>query len=73
VAKATGKEGAEVSEERNGVRGFFRNAGSFVLGGIVGASAALAARRRRRQRQTPDGLSAFEDAPCHREAAERRR
>ena len=62
-----------MSEERSGERGFFRNAGSFVLGGIVGASAALAVAAPGSQRQTPDGLSAFEDAPCHREAAERRR
>jgi hypothetical protein len=73
VARAARKEDTEVSEERSGERGFFRNASSFLLGGIVGASAALAARRRRRHRQTPDGLSAFEDAPCHREAVERRR
>lgn len=46
---------------------------SFVLGGIVGASAALAAgRRRRRQRpQEPAGLAAFEGAPCFRELIER--
>ena len=73
MAKAARKEDAEVSEERNGVRGFFRNAGSFLLGGIVGASAAVAARRRGRRRRAPEGLTAFEDAPCHREAAERRR
>jgi hypothetical protein len=41
---------------------------SFVLGGIVGASAALAAGRRRRQRRQPEaGLAAFEGAPCYRE------
>jgi hypothetical protein len=42
---------------------------SFVLGGLVGASAALAAGRRRprRRRPTPIGLAAFEDAPCYRE------
>lgn len=48
---------------------------SFVLGGIVGASAALAAGRRRRprpqSRRTPAGLAAFEDAPCYREFIER--
>ena len=44
---------------RNGVRGFFRNAGSFVLGSLVGASAALAAHGRRRQRKSfPGGLAA---------------
>jgi hypothetical protein len=49
---------------------------SFVLGGLVGASAALAAgRRRARRRPTPIGLAAFEDAPCYRElvAEEERR
>jgi hypothetical protein len=62
-----------MSDEHNGERGFFRNVGSFVLGGIVGASAALAARGRRRKRpRLLDGLSAFDDAPCHREVAERR-
>jgi hypothetical protein len=42
---------------------------SFVLGGLLGASAALAAGRRRprRRRPTPIGLAAFEDAPCYRE------
>jgi hypothetical protein len=58
---------------KSSVREFFRNAGSFVLGGAVGASAALAARGRRRQREIlPGGLSAFDDAPCHREARERK-
>ena len=47
---------------------------SFVLGGIVGASAALAAGRRRRQRrEQPAGLAAFERAPCYRELRERDR
>jgi hypothetical protein len=44
---------------------------SFVLGGLLGASAALAtarrARRRSERRETPAGLSAFESAPCYRE------
>lgn len=48
---------------------------SFVLGGIVGASAALAAGRRRRPRRharrAPAGLAAFEDAPCYRELIDR--
>jgi len=48
---------------------------SFLLGGIVGASAVVAARRRRRRvlkrRQTPAGLAAFEGAPCYRELVER--
>lgn len=53
-------------------------ASSFVLGGVLGASAALAAARRRRprrrsQRRTPQGLAAFEDAPCYREIVERER
>jgi hypothetical protein len=51
---------------------------SFVIGGIVGAGAAVAAGRRlrprpRRPRQTPAGLAAFEDAPCYRELVERER
>jgi hypothetical protein len=50
---------------------------SFILGGLVGASAAVAAGRRRRPktkpRQTPAGLAAFEDAPCYRELVERGR
>jgi hypothetical protein len=51
---------------------------SFVLGGLVGASAALAAARRRRghpapERRTPQGLDAFEEAPCYREIVERER
>jgi hypothetical protein len=46
---------------------------SFVIGGLVGASAVLAAvrRRRPRARPTPPGLAAFEDAPCFRETLER--
>ena len=49
---------------------------SFLLGGLVGASAALAAARRmrprpRRARPTPAGLAAFEEAPCYREFVER--
>ena len=48
---------------------------SFLIGGLVGASAALAAARRqrpnpRRRRVTPAGLAAFEDAPCFREIVE---
>jgi hypothetical protein len=48
---------------------------SFLLGGLVGASAVLAAvrRKRPRARQTPPGLAAFEDAPCYRETLERER
>ena len=47
---------------------------SFVIGGLVGASAALAAARRlrpkQRRRLTPAGLAAFEGAPCYREIVE---
>ena len=51
---------------------------SFVIGGVVGASAAIAAARRLRpkrrpERETPAGLGAFEDAPCYRELVERER
>jgi len=52
---------------------------SFVLGGLVGASAAVATARRRRQLanrrerrvQAPAGLAAFEEAPCFRGEVER--
>jgi hypothetical protein len=47
---------------------------SFVLGSLVGASAALAAAKRNRPRRgrrtTPAGLAAFEEAPCYRELVE---
>ena len=51
---------------------------SFMVGGLVGASAALAAARRRRPRtapprRTPQGLEAFEEAPCYREIVEKER
>jgi len=51
---------------------------SFVVGGLVGASATLAAARRTRRRgaaprRTPQGLDAFEGAPCYREVIERGR
>ncbi len=48
---------------------------SFALGGLLGASAALAAARRRRSRRRdgPAGLAAFEGAPCYREQADRER
>jgi len=53
----------------------FRRLPSFVLGGVLGASAVIAARRRRRRieerRMRPAGLAAFEEAPCYRELAER--
>jgi hypothetical protein len=53
----------------------------FLLGGLLGASAALATarrgrmRRRRRERQLdqPAGLAAFEGAPCFEELLEQRR
>jgi len=48
---------------------------SFLLGSVLGASAALAAARRRRRRRDPrqaaPGLAAFEDAPCYRELVEK--
>jgi hypothetical protein len=48
---------------------------SFLLGGLVGVSAGLAAARRlrpaRQRRPTPAGLAAFEDAPCFQELIER--
>jgi hypothetical protein len=48
---------------------------SFLLGGLVGASAAVAtarrrraiARRRRQRILHPVGLAAFEQAPCYQE------
>jgi hypothetical protein len=48
---------------------------SFVVGGLVGASATIAAARRRRSRnrsgaRVPQGLEAFEGAPCFREIVE---
>jgi hypothetical protein len=50
---------------------------TFLIGGVVGASAAIAAvnRRRRAQRRRgrPRGLAAFESAPCYLELLERER
>jgi hypothetical protein len=51
---------------------------SFVVGGLVGASAAFAAARRRRRRSQPprpvfQGLEAFEGAPCYREIVDKER
>ncbi len=49
----------------------------FLLGGLVGSVAGLAAagrmkvRARPRARETPAGLAAFEEAPCYRELVER--
>lgn len=54
-------------------RGTFR---SFLLGGLVGSAAGLAAagrmkvRRSPARRTTPVGLAAFEQAPCFRELVE---
>jgi hypothetical protein len=53
-----------------------RNLRSFVLGGIVGSVAGLAAAGRMKVRQaqrrtTPVGLAAFERAPCYNELLER--
>jgi cob(I)alamin adenosyltransferase len=47
---------------------------SFLLGGLVGASAALsvARRRQRRRDRRPAGLAAFEGAPCYQETLEQR-
>jgi hypothetical protein len=45
---------------------------SFLIGGLVGASAALSVARRRRRRRSPTGLAAFESPPCYRETLERR-
>ncbi|HYQ11560.1 MAG TPA: hypothetical protein VEP92_10445 [Gaiellaceae bacterium] len=52
----------------------------FLLGGLVGASAAVATARRRRQvrrrreqrLEQPAGLAAFEGAPCFEELLEER-
>jgi hypothetical protein len=58
----------------DGQRGRLR---TFVLGGLVGASAVLAAVRRRRagvaKRPPRAGLAAFEDAPCYAELLEQER
>ncbi|HEY5058807.1 MAG TPA: hypothetical protein VII51_07290 [Gaiellaceae bacterium] len=51
---------------------------SFLIGGLVGASAAIATarrrrdavRRRRERRLHPAGLAAFEGAPCFQEMLE---
>jgi hypothetical protein len=49
----------------------------FLLGGLVGSVAGLAAagrmkvRSRPPTRETPAGLAAFEEAPCFRELVER--
>lgn len=49
----------------------------FLLGGIVGSVAGLAAagrmrvRSQARKRESPAGLAAFEEAPCYEELVER--
>ena len=46
---------------------------TFLIGGLVGASAVLAALRRRRAVELPSaarGLAAFEEAPCYEETRE---
>ena len=53
-----------------------RRVRSFVIGGVVGAGAAVAALRRDRRRrrgETPTGLGAFEGAPCYRELSDKSR
>ena len=53
-----------------------RRVRSFVIGGVVGAGAAVAALRRDRRRrgsESPAGLGAFESAPCYRERSEKGR
>ncbi|HET6696923.1 MAG TPA: hypothetical protein VFG85_10495 [Gaiellaceae bacterium] len=51
----------------------------FLLGGLVGSLAGLAAagrmkvRTRPPRRETPAGLAAFEEAPCYEELVERER
>ena len=55
-------------------RGTFR---SFLIGGLVGSIAGVAAagrmrvRKARPKRVTPIGLAAFEQAPCYRELVDR--
>jgi hypothetical protein len=47
---------------------------SFVIGGVVGAGATVAALRRDRRRRrsdAPTGLGAFESAPCYRELSKK--
>ncbi len=50
--------------------------GSFLIGGLLGSAAGLAAAGRMRvdasrgKRATPEGLAAFEQAPCFRELVE---
>jgi hypothetical protein len=59
----------------HGDEGRGRRFRSFVIGGVVGAGAAVAALRRdrRRRNEPPAGLGAFEGAPCYREHVEKAR
>lgn len=56
-----------------------RRVRSFLLGGLLGSAAGLAAAGRMRvkprpaKRKTPAGLAAFEQAPCYDELLERER
>ena len=62
--------------EEHGERRRRDRARSFVLGGVIGASAVAAGlrrARRRRKRPVQAGLAAFESAPCYRELLERER
>jgi hypothetical protein len=52
--------------------------GTFLIGGVLGSIAGLAAAGRMRmkepdRRTTPAGLAAFEDAPCYQELVEHER
>jgi hypothetical protein len=65
---------ANGDDERDGRR--LDRLRSFVLGGVIGASAVAAGlrrARRRRKRPVQTGLAAFESAPCYRELLERER
>jgi hypothetical protein len=63
-------------DEAHGERRGRERVRSFVLGGVIGASAVAAGirrTRRRRKRPVQAGLAAFESAPCYRELLERER
>jgi hypothetical protein len=70
MAQIRMRENARMDEERK--RDRLR---SFLIGGLVGASAVVATRRRRKpqRRPGPAGLAAFEQAPCYRELVEAER